>query len=167
MHFSFLRFFSVSRCIPCPTVCFSFSMIFSFLTILQFSQCAFLILNVFEYFSPYYRLNTVCVSFFRFFSFLANFQVIKCAFLICQVFSVSRHILGPTMCISHFPLFQYFLPYSRSYSVCVSFSKFFSFLTILQVLQHAFLIFHLFQNFSTYSRSYSVSQSPRFSVFSP
>ena len=59
-------------------------------------------------------------------------------------FSVSRHIPGPTVCISHF-------------------SRFSVFLAIFQVLQCAFLIFHVFQCFLPYSRSYSVSVS--FSMF--
>ena len=62
-----------------------------------------------------------------------------------------------------FHLFQCFSSYSRSYSVCVSFSTFFSFLAILHVLQCAFLIFLVFECFSPYSRSYSVHFS--FSTF--
>jgi hypothetical protein len=81
---------------------------------------------------------TVYVSpFSRFLMFLASFQIIQCAFLI-------------------FPVFQCFLPYSRSYSVSVTFSTFFSFLAIIQVLQCVFLIFHVFHCFSPYSRSYTV-----------
>ena len=52
-----------------------------------------------------------------------------------------------------------------SYSVYFSFSKIFSFLAVIQVLQCAFLIFHVFECFSPYSRSYSgfVSFSTSFS----
>jgi hypothetical protein len=39
-------------------------------------------------------------------------------------FSVSRHIPGPTVCVSHFSRFLGFLPYSKSYSVHFSFSMF-------------------------------------------
>ena len=107
--------------------------------------------------------------------FLGIFQVKQCLCLIFEVFHVPRHNPGPTVCISHFPEFSIFLPhsmttvcishfppfqcflsYSRSYSVCVSFSTFFSFLAILHVLQCAFLIIHIFECFSPYSRSCSV-----------
>ena len=40
-------------------------------------------------------------------------------------FSLSRHISRPKVCISHFPRFSVFSPYSRSYSVHFSFFKFF------------------------------------------
>jgi len=75
--------------------------------------------------------------FLMFFSFLAIFQVLAWAFL-------------------NFHVFQCFSPYSRSYSVCFSFSIFFNFLAIIQVLQFSFFIFHVFQCFSPYSISYSV-----------
>ena len=102
-------------------------------------------------------------------------------------FSVSSHILGPTVCVSHFERFSLFLaifqvlpseflifllcqcfffffsPYSRSYSVCVPFSTFFSFLAIIQVLHCVFVIFHIFECFLPYSRSNSVCVS--FSTF--
>jgi len=100
-------------------------------------------------------------------------------------FSVSSHILGPTVCVSHFERFSLFLaifqvlpseflifllckcfffsPYSRSYSVCVPFSTFFCFLAIIQVLHCVFLIFHIFECFLPYSRSNSVCVS--FSTF--
>ena len=58
--------------------------------------------------------------------------------------------------IFSFSYLSVFSTYSRSYSVCFSFSTFFSFLAILQVLMCIFLIFHVFQCFLPYSRSYSV-----------
>ena len=134
-------------------------MIFNFLALLQVLQCAFLIFHFLECFLPYSRSDSVCVSFFMFFSFLCILQVLLCAFLIFQVFSVSCLIPGLTVCVSHFMcfpvsspysrsyivhVFECFLPYSRSYSVCVSFSTIFSFLFIIQVLQCVFLIFHVF-----------------------
>ena len=86
------------------------------------------------------------------------------------------------MCVSHFPQFSFFSSYSRSYSVhfsfspflsvslqfslnsvCVSFSTFFSYLAISQVLQWVFLNLHLFQYFLPNSRTYSVRVS--FSTF--
>ena len=79
--------------------------------------------------------------------------------------SVSRHIPGARVCISHFSTFfsflaifqvlqcvylifhdfQCFLPYSRSYQLIFSISDFVSFLAIFQVLQCVCLIFHVFQ----------------------
>ena len=90
-------------------------------------------------------------------------------------FTVSRHIPGPVLGVSHFArcsvflgifqvlpcefliflLFSVFSPCCRSYSVCVSFYTFFSFLAIIQVLQCIFHIFHVFHCFSPYSRFYS------------
>ena len=97
--------------------------------------------------------------------------------------SVSRHIPGARVCISHFSTFfsflaifqvlqcvclifhdfQCFLPYSRSYQLIFSISELVSFLDIFQVLQCTFLIFHIFHCFLPYSRSYSVCVS--FSTF--
>ena len=112
-------------------------------------------------FSQYSRSYSVCFSFSTF-------------------FSVSSHILGHIVWVSHFfpvlslycrsyivhlsffYVYECFSTYSRSYSVCVSFSMFFSFLAIIQVLQCVFLTFHIFQCFSPYSSSYFVS----FSFFS-
>jgi hypothetical protein len=61
--------------------------------------------------------------------------------------------------------FQCFSSYSRSYSVCVSFSTFFNFLAILQVLPCTFLIFLIFPCFLPYSTSYNVCFS-FFTIFS-
>ena len=187
-HFSFSTFFSISHHIPGQTVflshfftffrdfksyivCFSLSIIFSFLAILQVLECAFLIFHVFECFSPWFTSYSVGFSFSMFFSFLAIIHVLQSQFPTCHVFSVSRHISSPTMCVSHFPWFSVlfislFWPYSRSCGVHSSFSTFlvylaifhviqcvflvsmiFHFFTILQVLQCAFLISHFFQCF--------------------
>ena len=56
-------------------------------------------------------------------------------------------------------IFYCFMPHNRSNNLCVSFSTFFSFLTIIQVLECVFLIFHVFDCFWPYSRSYSVFPS--------
>ena len=118
----------------------------------------------FSIFPPYFTSYSVCFSFSK--------------------IVISRHIPGPTVCISHFPpfsvflatmpvlhcvflifhVFQCFLPYFTSYSVCFSFSMIFSTLAIFQVLPCVFRIFHLFQCFLQYSRSYSVCVS-FFSLF--
>ena len=100
------------------SACYPFSVIFSFLSILQVLQCAILIFHLFQCFSPYSRSSSVFVSFSTF-------------------FLISRHLPGPTMCISHFPLFSVFL-------------------AIFQVLQCVFLIFHDFQFSRHIPPSYSV-----------
>ena len=67
-------------------------------------------------------------------------------------FSVSSHILGPTVCVSHFERFSLFL-------------------AIFQVLPSEFLIFLLCQCFFFFHHIPGlivfVSHFPRFSVFSP
>ena len=112
-------------------------------------------------------------SFYSFVSFLTIFHVLQCAFLIFLVrfFLAIFMVLQCAFLIFH--VFQCFLPFSRSYRVYVSFSTllnflakiqvsnphishFSLFLTIFQVLQCAFLIFHGFSCFSAYSRCYSV-----------
>ena len=89
--------------------------------------------------------------------FLAIFQVLECVFLIFPRFSVflpySRFY---SVYISFSTIFQCFLPYSRSYQLIFSISELVSFLDIFQVLQCTFLIFHIFHCFLPYSRSYSV-----------
>ena len=83
------------------SVCFSFSMIFSFPAILHVLQCAFL--------------------FSTFLLFLAIFQIKQCLFLIFHVFQFSCHIPVPTVCLSHFPRCYCFSIYSRTKNVCVFF----------------------------------------------
>jgi hypothetical protein len=121
----------------------------------------------FTVFSPYSRSSLVCVSSFMFFWFLDLSKVLEFAFLIFYVFfSISLHIQNPKVSITHFSRFPFLLPYSRSCSVCVSFSTFFCILSKFQVLQYKFLIFHEFHYFLPYSRSYSehFSVSTFFSV---
>jgi hypothetical protein len=62
-------------------------MIFSFLTIFHVLQWTFL-------------------NFSTFSVFLAIFHLLKCVFLIFHDFQFSRHIPGPTVCISHFSRFS-------------------------------------------------------------
>jgi len=127
------------------------------------------ILHIFQCFLPYFM----------------SYHVIFLIFFVCQF---SRHIPGPTVCDSHFPPFPIFSPQSRSYSVCFSFSTFFSFLAIFQVLLCTFLIFHVFSQFLSIflilpgifrifllcqfshhipGPSVCVSHFTRFSIFSP
>ena len=81
--FSFSKFFSVSRHIPCHTVFISHFPHFSvFLAIFQVIKCVCLIFHVFLV-SCHIPSPTVCISHFLCFSvFLALFQILKCPFLV-------------------------------------------------------------------------------------
>ena len=48
------------------------------------------------------RKQWTFLNFLPFSVFLAIFHVLKCVFLIFRDFQVSRHITGPSVCISHF-----------------------------------------------------------------
>jgi hypothetical protein len=128
-HFSRFRFLTIIQVLQCTFVIFplfqcfspysrsyhvsfSFSFFVSFLAIFQVLQGIFLIFHVFHCFSPYSRFYSECVSYSNFLSLLSLFQFLPCEFLIfvCQF---SRHIPGPIACVSHFPLFPFFLLYSR------------------------------------------------------
>ena len=65
------------------SLCFSFSMIFSFLVILQNLKCPFLVITFFQCIFPIY-------------------QVRKCVFTIFHDFQFYCRTSCPTMCISHF-----------------------------------------------------------------
>ena len=129
---------------------------FRFLTIIQVLQCTFLIFHLFQCILPYSRSYHVSFSFSLLVSFLAIIQLLQCICLIFHVFTVSRHILGSKVSVSHFPSLLVFSPYSSSDSVCFSFFTFFKVLAIIPVLQCTFLIFHLFQCVLPYSTSYHV-----------
>ena len=134
---------------------FSIFSIACFLAIFQDLQCEFLIFLVGEFYR-HIPGSTVGISHFsRFSLFLAIFQAIQCFCLIFQVFQFSHQNPGPTVCITHTSSFSLF-PYSKSYSVCVSFSPFLIFLATIQFLQCVFLIFKVFHCFLPYSMSYSV-----------
>jgi hypothetical protein len=168
-----------------------------FLALFKVIVCTFLIIHIFDSFSKYFRSYNV--SQFPCFSvFLDIFQFLTCEFLIF-VFQYSRHMSCPTVYLYHFSRFSVFLaifqfllcwdslfpqlsvfsPYPRTYSVCFTFSTFFSvsrhipcpnvyvshfpgfitFLDIFQVLECTFIFFHVFQCFSPYSSSYHVNFS--------
>ena len=94
--------------------------------------------------------NVHCRTFLNFppFSvFLAIFHVLKSVFLIFRDFQFSRHIPGPSVCISHFSRFLVILLFFKSSSGCFSFSMIFSFLAIFHVLQWTFLNFPPFSVF--------------------
>ena len=110
------------------SVCVSFSTFSDFIDIFQVLHCAFLTFYIFQSFLPYSRSYSVRFSFYTLF------------------FRFSRNIPDPKVCVSHYSRFSVFLaicqvlryafliihafqcfsPYSRSYSVCFSFSMFFS-----------------------------------------
>ena len=133
---------------------FSFSVIFSFLAIFQVLQCAFLIFHVFQWFRHFSIVKWMFLIFHDF-QFLAIFHVLQWTFLnFPPFFSFPLHISRPKVCISHFPWFSVFSPYSSSYSVhfscfmfccdfvifqvvnwIFSFSMIFGFLAIFHVLQ--------------------------------
>jgi len=117
----------------------------------------------FSVFLSYSMSLSLHFSFSSFSVFIALFHLLQCIFLIFHDFQFSCHIPGPTVCISHFPPFQCFSPYSRSkmfvshfprfsvflsycmsYSVNFSFSLFSVFLAIFQLLKCVFLISHDF-----------------------
>ena len=152
--------------------CVSFYTFFSHLSIIQvlrinFSFCTFFCVYC------YFPGNTVFVSHFprmtvlltksRFYSvYFSYFRLVTVSCYIpgpifcvsfCLYFSVSCNISSPTMWVSHLLRLPLFSPYSRSYNVSLSVSLLIIFLTVFQVLQWAFLIFHVFQCFSPYSRS--------------
>jgi hypothetical protein len=176
-HFArFSVFFSIFHVLPCEfliflvfqffspyyrsyNVSFSLSLLISVLAIFHVLKCAFLIFHVFQCFSPYSRSCSVCVSFFTFISFLATIQFLQCVFFVLHLFTVSRHIPGPTVCVSHLARFSVLLAIFNVLPWCFSFSSFVHFLAIFQVLQCEFLIFHVFKC----SRSYIVCVS--FSMF--
>jgi hypothetical protein len=155
--------FQFSHHYPGPTVCISH--FFMFFTV---SFHVFLILQFFQCLSPYSRYYHVSFSFSLLVSFLGIFLFLQCAFLIFHVFSVSCHIPGHKVFVSHFSRFTVFSLYSRSYCVHFSFFNFFS--VSRHIPDHIVLMSHfpLFSVFSPESRSYSVYFSFNvFQCFSP
>jgi hypothetical protein len=151
------------------SVCFSFCTFFSVSRHIYVLSCEFLIFLIFQSFIPHFISYHVSFYFSSFFSFLAIFQVCSYSvqFSFFLFFSVSRHIPGPTVGISHFSRYSVFLTtfqviqclclifhfFQFSHhipcpTVCIStFSCFSLFLSIFQVLQCVSLIFHVFQLF--------------------
>ena len=99
-----LHVFQFSHHNPDPTVCISHISRF-FTAIFHVLQCLFLSLHNFQCFSPYFMSYHVSVSFSPFVTFLAINQVLQCEFLFFQVGQFTRHIPGPTVCISYFSHF--------------------------------------------------------------
>ena len=132
--------------------------------------------SVFSLFSPYSRSYSVHFSFFTFFCDFVIFQVVKWIFLIFHDFQFSCHIPCPTVdiskfsnffsfrrhisplkvCMSHFPWFSVFWPYSMTYSVHFSSFIFFNISHHISLPNECYSHSLWFSVFSPYSRSYSV-----------
>ena len=111
-HFS--RISVISSFFKLSSGCFSFSMIFSFLSIFHVLQWTSKFSTFFSFPRHISRPN-VCISH------LYDFQV-------------SRHNPGPTVCISHFSHFSVISSFFKSSIGCFSFSMIFCFLAIFYVL---------------------------------
>ena len=143
-------------------VCLIFK-VFQFSSHILVPTVCFLIFHGFHCFSPYSRSYTVCFSFSTFFSFLPIIQVLYFVFLIFHDLQFSRHTPGPIVCFLIFHDFHCFSLCSRSYTVCFSFSKVFSFFAITQIL----LVYFSFFMFYTVSHhipgpTVCTSHFPRF-----
>ena len=103
------RDFQFSRQIPAHTVCILIFHVFKRFRHFSSCQVDFLILHDF--------------------SFLVIFFVLKCVFPIFHDFQFSRHIPGPTVCISLFSHFSVISSFFKSSSGCFSFSMILVFLT--------------------------------------
>ncbi|SFW05321.1 Uncharacterised protein [Chlamydia abortus] len=102
---------------------------------------------IFSFLAIFHVLQWTFLNFPPFSVFYAIFHFLKCVFLIFSDFQFSRHIPGPSVCISHFSRFLVILSFFKTSSGCFSFSMIFSFLAILQVLQWTFLNFPYFSVF--------------------
>ena len=126
---------------------FSFSVIFSFLAIFQVLHCAF--------------------SFFSFFSDFFIFQV-KWMFLIFHDFQFSCHIPGPTVDISKFSTFLFFLAIFHVLKCVFLIFRDFQFSRHITGPSLCISHFHVFQWFLHFSsRQVDVLHFPWFSVFLP
>src|SRR5688500_6875245 len=102
---------------------------------------------IFSFLAIFHVLQWTFLNFPPFSVFLAIFHVLKCVFLTFRDFQFSRHIPGPSVCISHFSCFLVISSFFMSSSGCFSFSMIFSFLAIFHVLQGTFLNFPPFSVF--------------------
>ena len=117
------------------SVHFSFFTFFSDSVIIQVDKWMFLVFNDFQFLAIFHVLLWTFLNFPPFSVFLVIFHVLKFVFLFFRDFMFSRHIPGPTVCISnfsrfsvissffkssmdvsHFPWFSVFLPNSMSYT---------------------------------------------------
>ena len=148
------------------TVCFSFSMIFSFLSILHVLQWVFPFFHVFQCFC-HISLTTMCVFHFPWFSVFSSYSRSYSVHFSFSIFSsVSSHIPGQTVFLSHFPRLSGFSPYSRSNSVHFKIFTFYMSLTIFQVRDCVVLIVHDFQySCHTQGPTLCIPNFSRFSMF--
>jgi hypothetical protein len=146
--FLIFRDFHFSCHIPGPTVCIShlscFSVISSFF---KLSSGCFSFSMIIRFLAIFHVLQWTFLNFPPFSVFLATFHILKGVFLFYRDFQFSRHIPGPTVCISHFPRFSVISSFFKSSSGCFSYSMIFSFLTTLHFLQWTFLNFPPFSVF--------------------
>ena len=110
------RFSLISSFFKYSSGCFSFSMIFSFHAIFQVPLWTFLNFPPFSVFLAIFHVLKCVLLIFCDFHFLAIFQVLQSAFLIFRDFQLSRHNTGPTVFISHFPLFSVISSFFKSSS---------------------------------------------------
>jgi len=149
VYFSFFTFFNVSHDIPCLRVFFSHFHNFQFCCHIPGPKEFFSHFPRLSLFSPY-SIFLQCLSHFPRFLFSRHIQILQCTYLIFHVFHCflscsrsyqcefhcflvghfSHNIQSPRVFSSHFPRFSVFSPYSRSNSVCVSFSTLFRFFAI-------------------------------------
>ena len=110
---------------------FSFSTFFSDFVIFQVVKWMFLIFHDFQILAIFHVLQLTFLKFPPFSVFLAIFHVLKWVLLIFCDFQFSRHIPGPTVCISHFSRFSVISSFFKWSSGCFSFSMIFSFFATL------------------------------------
>ena len=109
----------------------------------------------------------MCFSFSVIFSILNIRQVLQCVFIFFSCFSeLPWHISLPTLCVYHFPWFQFSQLILGPTLYISHFPGLWVFLAVFHVLQCVFLIFHDFQ-FSHHipGPRVCISNFPRFWVF--
>ncbi|SFW05762.1 Uncharacterised protein [Chlamydia abortus] len=104
MYFSFSVIFR-SRHIPGPSVCISHFSRISVISSFFKSSSSFSFSMIFSFLAIFHVLQWTFLNFPPFSVLLAIFHVLKCVFLIFRDFQFSRHITGPSVCISHFSRF--------------------------------------------------------------
>jgi len=93
----------------------------------QVLQCVFLIVNVFQCFSPYSSSYSVYFLFFHVFHCFSPYSIIYSVCVSISTFFIFFMILLVLHCVFLiFHINEWFSPHSRSNSVCVPFSMFFS-----------------------------------------
>ena len=102
---------------------------------------------IFSFLAIFHVLQWTFLNFPPFLVFFAIFHVPKCVLFIFPNFQFSRHIPGPTICISHFSSFSVISSFFKSSSEFFAFSMIFSSLAIFHLLQWTFLNYPPFSVF--------------------